>query len=125
MPNRIPLDPALRAGFDETSNDQRSKAELDAWWDHPFGRTRPDGRIDVRCLNGGAPDRSSALGLADSYDEACALAEEKQANWVRQREQPIPSCRDGKIIMVRQPQRPDEQEVILGEYQPEQESSGA
>jgi len=81
MPNRIPLDPALRAGFDETSNDQRSKAELDAWWDHPFGRTRPDGRIDVRCLNGGAHDRSSALGVADSYDEACALAEEKQANW--------------------------------------------
>lgn len=120
MPNRIPLDPALRANFDQTSNAVRSKAELDAWWDHPFGRTLPDGRIEVRCLNGGAHDRSSSLGIADTYEAACVLAEAKQAEWVSMREQPVATFLEGKIFMVRSPQRPDDQEVVLGEYQPEQ-----
>lgn len=123
MPNRIPLDPALSANFDETSNDQRSKAELDAWWDHPFAQTLEDGRIQVRCLNGGAHDRSSVLGIAETYDEACVLAEEKQARWVSTREEPVASLRNGIIVMVRGPQRPDDREVELGEYRPEQAAS--
>lgn len=83
MPNCIPLDPKLPANFDITPNDKRSKSQLDAWWDHPYGLTQPDGKIMVRCLNGGSWDRSSFLGVADTYDEACELAEKKQAEWVK------------------------------------------
>lgn len=75
MPSRIPLDPKLPKAFDATPNEARSKAQLDQWWDRPYGLTRPDGRIEVRCLNGGAWDRSTHLGIADDYDAACALAE--------------------------------------------------
>lgn len=39
MPNRIPLDPVLPKNFDCTPNEKRSKAQLDAWWDHPYGVT--------------------------------------------------------------------------------------
>ena len=78
MPNRIPLDPKLPKTFDATPNEARSKAQLDQWWDRPYGLTRPDGRIEVRCLNGGAWDRSTHFGFADDYDAACALAEAKQ-----------------------------------------------
>ncbi|MCZ8963440.1 DNA-binding protein (plasmid) [Escherichia albertii] len=79
MSNRIPLDPVLPENFDDIPNDERDKAQLDAWWDHPYGITQPDGKIIVRCLNGGAWDRSSVLGVADNYDEACELAEKEQA----------------------------------------------
>ncbi|SFC82877.1 hypothetical protein SAMN05428997_11247 [Bosea sp. CRIB-10] len=81
MPNRIPLDPKLPKAFDATANEDRSKAQLDQWWDRPYGVTRADGRIDVRCLNGGTWDRSTYLGTAADYDAACALAEAKQAEW--------------------------------------------
>lgn len=89
MSNRIPLDPVLPENFDDTPNDERDKAQLDAWWDHPYGITQPDGKIIVRCLNGGAWDRSSVLGVADNYDEACELAEKEQAKWVKTRSQPV------------------------------------
>lgn len=89
MPNQIPLDPKLPANFDNTPNDDRSKAQLDAWWDHPYGITQSDGSILVRCLNGGAWDRSTVLGKATSYDEACELAEAKQAEWVKRRMEPV------------------------------------
>ncbi|CAM5289122.1 hypothetical protein ATER59S_00509 [Aquamicrobium terrae] len=79
MPNRIPLDPKLPKAFNATPNDARSKAQLDQWWDRPYGLTLSDGRIEVRCLNGGAWDRSTHLGVAENYDVACALAESKQA----------------------------------------------
>ncbi|MCP2223570.1 hypothetical protein M2226_009267 [Bradyrhizobium elkanii] len=59
MPSRIPLDPKLPKAFDATPNEARSKTQLDQWWDRPYGLTRPDGRIEVRCLNGGAWDRST------------------------------------------------------------------
>lgn len=48
-----------------------------------------DGKIVVRCLNGGSWDRSSVLGVADNYEEACAFAEIKLAEWVKERSQPI------------------------------------
>lgn len=57
MPSRIPLDSKLPKAFDATPNEARSKAQLDQWWDRRYGLTRPDGRIEVRCLNGGAWDR--------------------------------------------------------------------
>ncbi len=108
MPNPIPLDPKLPKGFDATPNDARSKAQLDAWWDRPYGITLPDGRIEVRCLNGGAWDRSTHLGVADDYDAACALAEAKQTQWLRFRERPCVSFDADQVMVIRQPQRPDE-----------------
>lgn len=107
MPNQIPLDPKLRAGFDQTPNEQRSKAELDAWWDHPYAISLPDGRIMVRCLNGGAWDRSTQLGVADNYVDACVLAERKQAEWVGNRSRPVLYHGELKSALVVMPQRPD------------------
>lgn len=45
MPNRIPLDAVLPKNFDCTPNEKRSKAQLDAWWDHPYGVTEHDKKI--------------------------------------------------------------------------------
>lgn len=108
MPNRIPLDPTLPKAFDATPHEERSKAQLDQWWDHPFGITLADGRIEVWCLNGGAWDRPARLGVAADYDAACALAEAKQAEWRRLRERPALLIQDGQFIVQRAPQRPDQ-----------------
>lgn len=77
MANCIPLDPKLPANFDITPNDKRSKNQLDTWWDHPYCITH-DGAFLVYCLNGGAWDRPTLFGKANTYDEACELAEKKQ-----------------------------------------------
>ncbi|MFG3850630.1 DNA-binding protein [Escherichia coli] len=110
MPNRIPLDPVLPKNFDCTPNEKRSKAQLDTWWDHPYGVTQPDGKIVVYCLNGGAWDRPSMLGLADNYDEACELAERQQARWVKTRSEPtFMFSKEPPFILARMPQRPEHQ----------------
>ncbi|MDF8469644.1 DNA-binding protein [Escherichia coli] len=117
MPARIPLDPALPKNFDCTPNEKRSKAHLDAWWDHPYGVTEPDGKIVVYCLNGGAWDRPSVLGFVDNYDEACELAEKKQARWVKTRSKPsFMFSIEPPFILARMPQRPDHQQEIVAEF---------
>ena len=116
MPNRIPLDPKLPKAFDATPNEDRSKSQLDLWWDRLYGITRSDGRIDVRCLNGGAWDRPTHLGIADDYDAACALAQVKQGEWLKARERPIVHLWNEKILLVRQPQRPDEKQTELASF---------
>ncbi len=116
MPNRIPLDPKLPKTFDATPNDARSKAQLDAWWDRPFGITLPDGRIEVRCLNGGAWDRSTHLGIADNYEAACALAEARQTEWLKFRERPSVCLDAEQTLVIRQAQRPDEEPQELGTF---------
>lgn len=122
MPARIPLDPKLPRNFDNTRNEDRSKQELDAWWDHPFGVTLPDGRIEVRCLHGGAWDRSSSLGVAADYDKACALAAEKLAEWLKYRERPTVYL-DVKPQLVLMPQRPDEHMRVLVTFESAEEAS--
>ncbi|EHK9683586.1 DNA-binding protein [Escherichia coli] len=117
MPARIPLDPVLPKNFDCTPNEKRSKAQLDVWWDHPYGVTQPDGKIVVYCLNGGAWDRPSVLGLANNYDEACELAERQQARWVKTRSQPIfMYSQEPPFVLARMPQRPDHQQEIVAEF---------
>lgn len=108
MPDQIPLDPKLPKAFDATPNEARSRAQLDEWWDHPYGITLSDGRIEVRCLNGGAWDRSTHLGVADDYDAACALAEAKQAEWLKFRARPTVYLDAGQVMVIRAAQRPDE-----------------
>lgn len=77
IPSQLPLDPKLPAKFDDTPNSERSKEQLDEWWDHPYGITKPDGSFTDRCLNGGARDRSSVLGKVRTYEEACVLAHDR------------------------------------------------
>ena len=88
--NRIPLDPKLPKNFHDTPNNARSKTHLDQWWDRPYGVTVTDGRIEVRCLNGGAWDRPTHFGVAEDYNAACALAEATQADWLKFRRKPSP-----------------------------------
>lgn len=80
-------------------------------WAHPSRW-----RIEVRCRNGGAWDRSTHLGIADDYDAACALAEAEQAEWLRFREQPCTCLDVGRVAAVRQPQRPDGQMLELASF---------
>ncbi len=122
MPARIPLDPKLRAQFDNTPNDERSKAELDAWWDHPYGVTREDGTIAVRCLDGGAWDRSTSYGIAPDYEAACALAAAKLADWLRMRERPSFMI-DEKVMIVRMAQRPDQSQTLICEFDTSEEAA--
>lgn len=77
----LPVDPRLPKNFDQTVNELRSKAQLRDWWDRPFAVTRDDGRFEVRCLDGGAWDRSTFYGIADTIEEACTLARRKLARW--------------------------------------------
>ncbi len=76
------VDPVLPREFDCTPNDGRTDRDL-AWWDVPFIRTTErfganlqygrDG-FEVRCLDGGAWDRSTYLGWADSVERAVEIA---------------------------------------------------
>lgn len=123
MPARIPLDPKLPRGFHDTPNEDRSKAELDAWWDKPYGVTLPDGKIEVQCLNGGAWDRPTHLGVADDYEAACELAEQAQAKWLTYRSKPSLSMDEGSYSAVRMAQRPDQQPQVLKKFDSIEEAS--
>lgn len=124
----IPIDPKLRADFDNTPNEDRSPAELRKWWDKPYiltmtfeenqadkdynayfervkdynfkaypTKTReeweadkaeqkakwfksfPNGtRYEVRCLDGGAWDRSTWRGTFAKLSEAVSFAKSGQ-----------------------------------------------
>ena len=77
--SEFPLDPVLPPNFDDTPNDERSEKELETWWERPFIQTGHDGKFDVRCLDGGAWDRSTWYCTADSVEEAIRLGKEKLA----------------------------------------------
>lgn len=111
------VDPALPPGFDDTPNEKRSTAELDQWWDVPYAQTTPSGALAVRCLHGGAWDRSSALGTATTVEEAAELANTKLAEWVALRSRAVLHCDgDGRNHLIRPSARPDRApEVILAD----------
>jgi hypothetical protein len=102
----LPVDPVLPAHFDDTPNEERSAAELDMWWLRPFAQTRPDGRLDVRCLDGGALDRPTYYGTADTLEGAKALASDKLAHWNAIRDTPKALLLDGAWLLVLEPNRP-------------------
>ena len=114
MRNDFPIDPVLPAEFDSTPNDERSKEELDAWWDRPFAITNKDGTFSVRCLHGGAWDRSSWLGDAATIEEARAIGERKLAEWQQIRANPRVAFDGNTARIIRMPQRPDLEEETLG-----------
>ena len=100
MIDGVIIDPALRPGFDDTPHEDRCELEEADWWGLPYietysfermfgqlaGEAReaaraswfarwPEGnRYDLRCLDGGAWDRSTNRGAFASLQEAIAAA---------------------------------------------------
>lgn len=110
----IPLDPVLPPNFDNTPNEERSKAHLNRWWDRPFIRTISESCFEARCLNGGAWDRSTHLGVAPTVEEARALALKKQAEWIEISSEPIACMRHDHLIdLVIMARRPDLENTVL------------
>lgn len=89
----IPINPCQRDDFDSTPHEHRDPLELDHWWNVPYVQTRewsdigsddderrkqwfahwPSGiRYTVRCLDGGAWDRSTNRGSFSSLEQAVA-----------------------------------------------------
>ncbi|MDP2975215.1 MAG: hypothetical protein Q8N45_03265 [Anaerolineales bacterium] len=109
----MPVDPELPPDFDNTPNEERSTEELDTWWDRPFAQTRADGTLDVRCLDGGAWDRATFYGTAETVEAARSLAKAKLAKWQECRSAPTVCLNGSAITLMRMPQRPDDDGVVL------------
>lgn len=105
----ILVNPTLRPGFDVTPNSERSRSEINKWWNQPFivtetvemldqiyaeseavnkfwindGRAGwmkawPSGtRYEARCLDGGAWDRATSLGMFATVGEAIHCIEQR------------------------------------------------
>jgi len=119
----LPIDPRLPKEFDSTPNDERSAQEIAEWWDRPFALSRPDGSFDVRCLDGGAWDRSTWYGNAKDILEAAELAARKLATWKTFRGAPKLLHDDDQVVVVRQEQRPGEGFTELGAFRSAKEAS--
>jgi hypothetical protein len=99
----VPINPKLPPNFDNTPNEQRPKSH-EKWWNRPYIRTEcwddwdsanatpdrrarwfaawPSGtRYDVRCLDGGAWDRSTCWGSFATLEEAITCAQ-TGARWL-------------------------------------------
>jgi hypothetical protein len=82
----VPVNPKLPGNFDSLANQARP-ARQRAWWGVPFILTYKDNhpkflevwkcgvRYDVRCLDGGAWDRSTWWGAGVSLEAAVAIAQ--------------------------------------------------
>jgi hypothetical protein len=119
----LPIDPRLPKGFNSTPNDERSAQEIAKWWDRPFALSRPDGSFDVRCLDGGAWDRSTWYGNAKNIHEAVELAARKLAAWKNFRGAPVVMLDDDRVIVARMEQRPGEGITELGVFRSTNEAS--
>lgn len=100
--NQLPVDPALPDDFDCTPNEERTREQLREWWDRPYAIRRDDGRLEVRCLDGGAWDRSTWYGTAETLEEAQKLAARKLLRWQYFREQPRLYLDDGQAYAARE-----------------------
>ena len=109
----LPVDPALPPNFDSTAIESRSKSELDAWWLRPFAQTRPDGGLDVRCLDGGAWDRPTWYGTAPNLDAARELARTKLAAWQEFRDQGAVLLDESAQLVTLEPNRPGMPRPVL------------
>lgn len=63
------VNPVLRDGFDDTPNDLRDPQETEDWFGLPYIVGSGD-NWKIRCLDGGAWDRSTLRGFADSMEGA-------------------------------------------------------
>lgn len=113
QPNPLAIDPVLPPSFDDTPNQDRSEDDLTTWWMRPFANTRPDGRLEVRCLDGGACDRPTNYGVADSPAAALDLARDKLRRWLGFLDTPRAVFEDGKVSMSVDSLWPDAPRAIL------------
>lgn len=113
-PTLLPVDPDLPPDFDSTPNELRPQSQIDEWWGRPYAVTRPDGGFVVRCLDGGAWDRSTNYGIAATLEEAAALAASKLGRWQSMHAQPIAyGGADGRMRAAIEPQRPGDDWTFL------------
>ena len=85
----IPFNPKLPSNFDDCDNRFRPSSHQ-RWWNRPFIRTEtgagkqwleawPSGiRYDVRCLDGGAWDRSTGWGLFATFEQAIRFLQSRE-----------------------------------------------
>lgn len=81
MHEGVLIDPVLPEGFDHTPNEERP-ASHEKFWYQPFIDTSPfhdKGFVFVRCLDGGAWDRSTMLGHFPTIEDAVGAI--KQGNF--------------------------------------------
>jgi hypothetical protein len=117
---KLLIDPDLPADFDQTPNEERSDDQLDAFWRKPFALTLPDGTYEVRCLDGGAWDRSTWYGQAATLETAQEIADTKLAKWVKMASTPVMTIfDDNAVALVIYGQRPGDEpvEVFRGSQQ--------
>ena len=76
------INPVLPQNFDDTPNGKRGDRSM-AWWDVPFIQAICNGELvdsslaeafEVRCLDGGAWDRSTWMGCYTTLEKALAAA---------------------------------------------------
>jgi len=81
--NGVPINPVLPPNFDSTPNELRSDRSR-AWWGVPFVVMYHDNdpQFAVRCLDGGAWDRSTLWGTVGTLNAAVALAQSGLAPWL-------------------------------------------
>jgi hypothetical protein len=101
---KIPINPRLPKNFDDTANELRPKSH-NRWWFRPFIRTYDGGykpgddyyekwleawptgiRYDVRCLDGGAWDRTTGHGQFATLEEALKVASDLAKSYETERE---------------------------------------
>ena len=67
------INPRLPADFNDTSNESRPFDHM-IWWGRPYVTGSDERGWAVRCLDGGAWDRSTWLSNHETLDEAVAAA---------------------------------------------------
>lgn len=124
MVDFLRIDPELPDNFFQTPNDDRSRRELDEWWDRPFAMTSPDkATLTVYCLDGGAWDRPTWYGEASDALDAVRLAVQKLKRWREMRSRPIASLEDDGVAIIVDRQRPDGPQLRLGKFQVAEEAA--
>lgn len=116
------VDPPLPEGFNNRDNAQRSALEVVKWWDKPYARTTADGKFDVYCLDGGAWDRATWYGEANSYEEAMQLAAQKLVECQLYRSRPIVTKLGPPVEISRLPQHPFDNYLVLENFQTRREA---
>jgi hypothetical protein len=111
--DEFPIDPPLPKNFDDTPNEDRSNRQIDQWWQRPFLLSNPNGGYTVRCLDGGAWDRSTFYGDAPDLESAKELARAKLAKWRGYLDEPKALFDAEFRLMFIDPMRPREPLVVL------------
>lgn len=123
LPTALAVNPVLPKHFRSKPLEERSKAELDQWWDVPFAESDDAGKLVVYALSGGSWDRPTCLGVADDYPAAVRLASLKLEAWRAQRSMVRILVDDGiRCTVFIGAQRPDWEDTIIATGVPLEEA---